>query len=132
VYPADYGFIPGTLSEDGDPLDALVLIDEPAVPGCIVRVKPLGLLLLSDEHGKDPKVISTLPEIARHSKWSDLSDVTPRLLEEIEHFFKVYKDLEESRHVVTHGYVGLSEAISEIRASKERFVSAQGSGPGDE
>jgi inorganic pyrophosphatase len=121
VYPADYGFVPETLAEDGDPLDALVLLDEPAVPGCVVRVQTLGVLWVADEHGPDPKLITTLPEVAERSHWNDIEDLTRRTLEELEHFFSVYKDLETNRSVETNGYSGRVKAMEVIEDAKRRF-----------
>ena len=121
-YPADYGFVPETLAEDGDALDALILTDEPVLPGSIVSVKLLGALLLSDEHGTDPKLITLLPEAAEDFGWQDIGDVPSRRLEEIEHFFSVYKDLEPARHVTTHGYADLTEAMTLVSDSKRRYA----------
>ena len=124
VYPADYGFVPQTLAEDGDSLDALILIDEPVIPGCIVRVKPLGVLWVSDEHGMDPKLITLLPEVAEDVGWRELTDLPPRRLEEIEHFFSVYKDLEPERDAATHGYGTREEALAVVADCRRRFASA--------
>jgi inorganic pyrophosphatase len=121
-YPADYGFVPGTLAEDGDALDALILIDEPVLPGSIVGVRLLGALLLSDEHGTDPKLITLLPEVADDFGWQDIGDVPSRRLEEIEHFFSVYKDLEPARHVTTHGYADRSQAMTLVADSRRRYA----------
>jgi inorganic pyrophosphatase len=128
-YPADYGFVPGTLAEDGDALDALILIDEPVLPGCIVSVKLLGALLLSDEQGTDPKLITLLPEVAEDFGWQDIGDVPSRRLEEIEHFFSVYKDLEPARHVITHGYAARSEAMVLMADSRRRYAERTSSEP---
>ncbi len=122
AYPADYGFVPETLAEDGDPLDALVLIDEPVVPGCIVRVKLLGVLWVSDEHGPDPKLITILPEVADDVGWVQLNDLPTRRLEEIDHFFAVYKDLETGRSVETHGYGNRDEAIAVVADGRRRYA----------
>lgn len=122
AYPADYGFVTETLAEDGDPLDALILLDEPAIPGCVVRVKPLAVLWVRDEHGPDPKLITTLPEIAAESGWEDVADLPRRALGEIEHFFSVYKDLEKDRDVRTSGYGNRAEALGVIEDAVERFA----------
>jgi inorganic pyrophosphatase len=93
-YPTDYGFIENTLSDDGDPLDALVLIEEPTFPGCIVDARPVGAFLMTDEKGGDEKILC-IPlgdPTWRHIK--ELDDVPPHRLEEIEHFFQIYKQLE--------------------------------------
>jgi len=127
AYPADYGFVPGTLAEDGDPLDALILIDEPVVPGGVVRVRLLGLLRLSDEHGQDPKLITILPETAQAEQWDDIADVPRRRLDEIEHFFSVYKDLEKG-FAETHGYGDRAEAFEAVCAAQARHRHARPSG----
>ena len=121
VYPADYGFVPDTLAEDGDTVDVLVLIDEPAVPGSLLRVAPLGLLRVRDEHGPDPKVICVLAEEAEREHFAELSDVSPRRLAELEHFFAVYKDLEAGRWAETDGFGSRAEAMAEIEAALARF-----------
>jgi inorganic pyrophosphatase len=121
VYPADYGFVPGTLAEDGDPVDVLVLIDEPAVPGSVLMVAPLGLLRVRDEKGPDPKVIAVLAEQAHRERLAELSDLSERALAELEHFFVVYKDLEAGRWAETDGFGTRAEALEEIRAGRTRF-----------
>lgn len=121
VYPADYGFVPETLAEDGDPVDVLVLIDEPAVPGALLRVAPLALLRVRDEHGPDPKVICVLAEEAARERLSDVGDLSERTLAEIEHFFAVYKDLDEGRWAETDGFGPRSEALEEIARGRQRW-----------
>lgn len=121
TYPADYGFFPNTLGEDGDPLDGLVLLDEPTFPGCVVPVRPVGVFWMEDEKGPDAKIIC-LPE--RDPLWDhikNLEDLPDVLLKEIEHFFDVYKTLERKK-TSTHGYEGKDAALKEIKAAQERFV----------
>jgi inorganic pyrophosphatase len=99
-YPADYGFVPGTLGEDGDPLDVLVLLGEPTFPGCHVLVRPIGVFRMRDEAGGDDKVLVVPANDPRYALFRDLDDVRsglPFLLEEIEHFFQVYKDVEPGK-----------------------------------
>jgi inorganic pyrophosphatase len=99
-YPADYGFVPHTLAEDGDPLDVLVLLDEPTFPGCHVMVRPIGVFRMRDEAGGDDKVLSVPAKDPRYVGITDLDDIrerTPFLLHEIEHFFQVYKDVEPGK-----------------------------------
>lgn len=122
TYPADYGYIPDTLGEDGDPLDALVLLDDPTFPGCWVRARPLGVLWMEDEKGPDAKIISVLVDDPRWEKRHDLSDFPPHLLSEIEHFFDVYKMLEPHKSSSTQGYEGKAAAVKEIQASKDRYL----------
>jgi inorganic pyrophosphatase len=122
VYPADYGFIPDTLAEDGDPLDALVLLEDPTFPGCVIRVRALGLFYMQDEHGPDQKVISVL---AHDPKWdgvTELEDLPRSLLNEIEHFFAIYKDLEPGKTSRTYGFGDKAHALVEIGAARQRFA----------
>ena len=94
-YPADYGFVEGTLAEDGDPLDALVLVGEPTFPGCRIRVRAVGVFHMADEKGPDEKVLCVPLNDPSWSSIADIHDVPPQLRNEIEHFFQVYKDLED-------------------------------------
>src|SRR5271156_4113779 len=87
VYPADYGFIPDTLSEDGDPLDVLVVVDEPTFPGCHIMVKPLGLFRMADEHGPDAKIVAVPANDPHAGGMRSLDDLPPHLTDEISHFF---------------------------------------------
>jgi inorganic pyrophosphatase len=122
TYPADYGLVPETLAGYGDPLDALVLIDEPVVPGCIVHVALLGVLLVADEHGDDPKLITILRDVADEVGWDEITDLPARRLEEIEHFFAVYKDLDAHATVTTDGYGRRDEAIALVTECRNRFA----------
>jgi len=97
MYPADYGFVPETLALDGDPLDVLVLVTEPTFPGCVMEVKPIGVFHMADEKGPDEKVVCVPVSDPNWNKANDLSDLNPHLIKEIEHFFKVYKDLEKKK-----------------------------------
>jgi inorganic pyrophosphatase len=112
-YPADYGFIDGTLGGDGDPLDALVFVGEPTFPGCRIRARAIGLFRMTDEKGEDEKILCVPLRDPGWSHLTDLDGIPLPLLNEIEHFFQVYKDLEEER-VVTEGF--------EDRASAERVI----------
>ena len=93
-YPADYGFILGTLGAGGDPLDALVFVGEPTFPGCRITARPIGLFRMRDEKGPDEKILCVPLKDPMWSHVQDLGDLNPNLLNEIEHFFAVYKDLE--------------------------------------
>jgi inorganic pyrophosphatase len=118
-YPADYGFIEGTLGGDGDPLDALVFLGEPTFPGCRIRARPIGLFRMTDEKGEDEKIL-TVP--VRDPTWSaleDLHDLPMSLLNEIEHFFQVYKDL-EGKKVSTEGFEDRASADAVIAAARAR------------
>ncbi|HXY95147.1 MAG TPA: inorganic diphosphatase, partial [Acidimicrobiia bacterium] len=94
VYPADYGFIPDTLGEDGDPLDVLVLLEDPTFPGCWVRARVIGVFWMEDEKGGDAKIVCVPANDPAYDDVDDISDVRPALLDEIMHFFEVYKMLE--------------------------------------
>lgn len=120
VYPADYGFVPDTLAEDGDPLDALVLTEDPTFPGCWVTARPLGLLWMTDEKGPDAKVICVPHGDPRWAQAHDLQDLPSQVLQEIEHFFDVYKDLEPDKTAATRGFEGRDAAWREIEASRAR------------
>ena len=93
-YPGDYGFIPSTLSEDGDPLDVLVLVDAPSFPGCVMTVRPIGMLEMVDQGKGDEKILAVGMNNPIYRDVRDYSEVYPHLLREIEHFFTIYKELE--------------------------------------
>ena len=122
VYPADYGFIPDTLGEDGDPLDALVLLEDPTFPGVWVEAKPVGVLWMQDEAGADAKVICVPPTEPRWKDVNDLHDLPEELLAEIKHFFDVYKMLEPGKESSTEGFEGRDAAWREIKAARARYV----------
>jgi inorganic pyrophosphatase len=121
VYPADYGFIPETLAEDGDPLDALVLLEEPVFPGCWVSVRPIGIFWMEDENGPDAKIICVPLGDPRFDKVRDLHDMPAHLRSEIHHFFDVYKALEPGKSTSTTGFEGREAALGEIAASRARL-----------
>jgi len=121
VYPADYGFVPDTLAGDGDPLDALVLLDDPTFPGCLVRVRVLGVFWMRDEAGPDAKLITVLEHDQNWDHAHDLSDLPQHLLNEIDHFFSIYKDLEPGKMSETRGFEGRDAAWTELRECQERF-----------
>jgi inorganic pyrophosphatase len=122
VYPADYGFIPKTLGEDGDPLDALVLLDDPTFPGCWITARPVGVFWMEDEKGPDAKVICVPWEDPRFEGVADIDDVPEALREEIQHFFNVYKMIEPGKASSTRGYEGTAAAWTEIEAAQRRYV----------
>jgi inorganic pyrophosphatase len=119
-YPADYGYIEGTLAEDADPLDALVLVGEPTFPGCRIRVRAVGVFHMADEAGPDEKILCVPLQDPSWSGISDIHDVPPQLRNEIEHFFQVYKDLEDKK-TETRGYGNRAEAQAIISACRERL-----------
>ena len=122
VYPADYGFIPDTLGEDGDPLDALVLLDDPTFPGCWVSSRPVGVFWMEDDKGPDAKIICVPGGDPRWDNVQEIEDVPESLRAEIEHFFDVYKMLEPGKHSNTRGFEGTGPAWSEIEAAFARYV----------
>jgi inorganic pyrophosphatase len=122
TYPADYGFVPDTLAKDGDPLDALVILDEPTFPGCLVRVRVIGVFWMRDEAGPDAKLITILEHDPMRPNTRDLSDLQPHLLKEFEHFFQIYKELEPGKHTETTGFEGADAAWDELVACRKRFA----------
>ena len=120
-YPADYGFIEDTLGQDGDPLDALVLLDEPTFPGCMVRCRAIGMFRMTDEAGGDDKVLCVPAGDPRMKHIQDLTDVSDFDRLEIQHFFEVYKDLEPGKSVEGATWAGRAEAEAEVYASFERL-----------
>ena len=121
-YPADYGFLPDTLGEDGDPLDALVLLDEPTFPGCGVRVRAVGVFWMRDEAGPDAKILCVPAHDQRVARITDIADVEPLLLEEIAHFFTVYKDVEPGKSTEVGGWEGAAIAARTIDEARDRHV----------
>jgi inorganic pyrophosphatase len=122
VYPTDYGFIPDTLSLDGDPLDAMVLVSEPTFPGCVIEVKAIALFRMQDDKGIDDKVLCVPLSDPAWNALETLDDVTGQLRDEIAHFFSVYKDLEQKR-VRVDGWYPREDALAEIAEARERFRS---------
>ena len=120
TYPADYGYIPDTLGEDGDPLDALVLIEDPTFPGCWVRARPVGVFYMEDEKGRDAKVLCVPHDDPMWEDIEDLESLPSQLLQEIRHFFDVYKTLEPDKVSSTIGYEGIESALKEIESSRRR------------
>jgi inorganic pyrophosphatase len=118
-YPADYGFVEGTLGEDGDPLDALVLVSEPTFPGCRIRVRAVGVFHMSDEKGADEKVLCVPLGDPFSARVHDVHDISGELRAEIEHFFNRYKELEE-KPTETHGFGNRAEAEQIIAEARER------------
>jgi len=123
-YPSDYGFIEDTLGQDGDPLDALVLLEEPTFPGCLICCRAIGMFRMTDEKGPDDKVLCVPSADLRQRDMRDIDDVAPWERLEIQHFFEVYKDLEPGKSVEGATWVGRAEAEVEIIASRERFTAA--------
>lgn len=123
-YPSDYGFFPETLAEDGDPLDALVLVGESTFPGCLMAVKPIGLFKMWDEKGPDEKILCVPVADPMWNHIETLEDVPPHLLKEIEHFFTIYKDLEKKKTGIEGWQMERSEAFRIIAESQKRYKEA--------
>ena len=119
-YPVDYGFIPGTLAEDGDPMDAMVLLGDPAFPGCIVRVRPVGVFWVHDEKGPDAKILTVPAGDPRYADLRDLPDVSAHLRDEISHFFDIYKELEPGKSTDVRGWQDRDAAERTISDALER------------
>lgn len=117
-YPADYGFIPDTLADDGDPLDAMALVAEPTFPGCRIRIRPIGMIVMEDQGRDDHKVLGVPLSDPVVGEYQSLADVPDHVLQELEHFFTVYKDLEHKKTAM-HGWRDASEAISAIERARQ-------------
>jgi inorganic pyrophosphatase len=126
-YPCNYGYVPHTLSEDGDPVDVLVATPVPLISGSVIRCRPLGMLKMTDEAGPDTKVLAVpidkLCTLYRHAHAPE--DMPDMLLAQIAHFFQHYKDLEPSKWVKIEGWAGADAARAEIVAGVERFKAAK-------
>ena len=108
-YPCDYGFLEGTMADDGDPLDVLVVISEPTFPGCVVRARPVGALDMRDDKGHDYKILAVATDDPRWDETHTLEDLSAHRLREVENFFQIYKEL-EGREVEVVGWLGVAEA----------------------
>ncbi|WP_344002800.1 inorganic diphosphatase [Streptomyces thermocarboxydovorans] len=121
AYPTDYGFVENTLGEDGDPLDALVILDEPTFPGCLIRCRAIGMFRMTDEAGGDDKLLCVPSTDPRVEHLRDIHHVSEFDRLEIQHFFEVYKDLEPGKSVEGANWVGRADAEAEIERSYKRF-----------
>ncbi|KOT94588.1 inorganic pyrophosphatase [Streptomyces sp. NRRL F-4707] len=121
AYPTDYGFVENTLGEDGDPLDALVILDEPTFPGCLIRCRAIGMFRMTDEAGGDDKLLCVPSTDPRVEHLRDIHHVSEFDRLEIQHFFEVYKDLEPGKSVEGADWVGRADAEAEIERSYKRF-----------
>lgn len=119
-YPGDYGLIPRTLAEDGDPLDVLVIVTEPTFPGCYMDVRPIGLFGMKDEKGPDDKILAVPTRDPLYDEYHDLDDVASHYLKEVEHFFAIYKEL-EGVHTTILGWQDGTRAREVIMAASERY-----------
>jgi inorganic pyrophosphatase len=124
-YPSDYGFIEGTLADDGDPLDALVLLEEPTFPGCLIKCRAIGMFRMRDENGLDDKVLCVAATDPRMAHLVNIEDVSEFELLEIQHFFKIYKELEPGKEVEVGKWVGRAAAEDEIESTRARFAEVE-------
>jgi inorganic pyrophosphatase len=123
VFPADYGFIPETLGEDGDALDAMVLVGEPTFPGCVIEVRAIALLRMTDDTGRNDKVVCVPYQDPHWSALERLDDIPRQLRVEIEHFFSIYKQ-PEGKTVEIQGFADCEEALEVIGTARARFRDA--------
>ena len=116
-YPFNYGFVPGTLAQDGDPVDILVLSSKPVVPGTVIPSRPIGMLEMEDEAGIDNKVVAVpLPKVdPKYKEYNDVTDIPEKVKEEIKYFFENYKKNEPGKWVKLKEWKGKAEAVEEIR-----------------
>jgi inorganic pyrophosphatase len=113
--------VPDTLSKDGDPLDALVLVADPTFPGCVVRARILGVFFMRDEAGLDAKLLTVLEHDPQWDQADDIGDLPTHLLNEIEHFFSIYKDLEPEKSTEVMGFEGRAAALKELDGCRVAF-----------
>ena len=128
TYPGNYGFVPHTLSEDGDPIDVLIASTRPLVPGCVINVRPIGVLMMEDNSGKDEKIVA-VPNYQltkRYDKVKDYTDLPEITLQQIEHFFEHYKDLEPGKWVKIQGWHGSARAKQMIVEAIDRAKAVKG------
>ena len=121
VYPTDYGYIPDTLAPDGDALDVLVCVSEPTFPGCFIHAKAIGLFRMADEKGPDDHVLCVPCNDPGWNYLETLDDLPPLLRAEIQHFFSVYKDLDEGRHSEVNGWGDVDDALKTIEQARRTF-----------
>ena len=122
VYPLDYGKVLDTLAEDGKPVDVLAWLDEPTFPGCLLTVRPVAVFWMTDERGPDAKVLAVASHDVRKSGITDLADVPRHLLNEIGHFFDIYKELEPGKSTDVRGWMGRAEAERVITEARARLA----------
>jgi inorganic pyrophosphatase len=127
TYPGNYGFVPHTLSEDGDPIDVLVCNTRPLVPGCVINVRPIGVMIMEDDGGQDEKIIAVPSHklTQRYDKVLNYTDMPEITLKQIEHFFEHYKDLEPGKWVKIGGWQDVTVAKRLIGEAVERAKAAK-------
>lgn len=119
-YPGDYGFVPRTWAEDNDPLDALVILGEPTFPGCSIAARVVGIFYMTDDKGRDAKLITVPDADPRWQDVQEIDDVPSHMLAEIGHFFSIYKDL-EGKTVKVEGFGSRQEALVELDKDRQAF-----------
>ena len=126
-YPGDYGFIPRTLADDDDPLDVLVMVTVPTFPGCLIEVRPLGVFEMSDDKGGDEKILGVPVKDPLYEEYQELDNAPRHFLREVEHFFKIYKDLEDKQTTIV-GWKPRADAERIIQESVTRYHDVHGLG----
>ena len=121
VYPTDYGFVPDTCAEDGDPLDAMVCLTEPTFPGCVIPVKAIGILRMRDDQGQDDKIVCVPHHDPNWNVLDELDDLSESLRNEIEHFFSIYKQ-PEGKKVTIDGWYPREDAYEEVKKARKRYA----------
>ena len=121
-YPTDYGFIPQTLADDGDPVDVIVLITQPTFPGCVLEVRPIGMLDMEDEAGRDEKIIAVAAHDPYYAHVQEIEDVNIHLKKEIQHFFATYKQLEKNKTTNVLDWHGRIKAHELISAAHQKLI----------
>jgi inorganic pyrophosphatase len=128
-YPSDYGFVPDTLAEDGDPIDALVMLDEPTFPGCIVRSRVIAVFWMRDERGPDAKLLCVPADDPRYAHLQELEDVPVYQVSEIWHFFDIYKALEPNKSTETRGWERRRHAVAALEEAQRRYAQQRSAAP---
>jgi inorganic pyrophosphatase len=128
VYPGDYGFVPDTLAEDGDPIDAMVLLDEPTFPGCLVHARVIAAFWMRDEEGPDAKLLCVPAEDPRFRHLQELEDVPMHQIAEIWHFFDIYKALEPGKSTESRGWERSRKAVEALEDARARFAADRSEG----
>jgi inorganic pyrophosphatase len=128
-YPSDYGFVPDTLAEDGDPIDALVMLDEPTFPGCIVRSRVIAVFWMRDEKGPDAKLLCVPADDPRYAHLQELEDVPVYQVSEIWHFFDIYKALEPGKSTETRGWERRRHAVAALEEAQRRYAQQRSAAP---
>ena len=124
-YPEDYGYIPNTVADDGDPVDAMVVLEEPTFPGCHIHARPVGVFRMRDEAGTDEKVLCVPSSDPRWGQVADISDLPEYELREIAHFFDIYKDLEPGKVTEVKGWAGRKDAEEVVEKGRARYETSR-------